>query len=109
MINTFCGIALSLHLGLGEDYKYNELHPYCKAETENNVVTGVYYNSVKKLSVFVGYEYHINDNASIEIGLATGYQYTVVPTTRVNYKDIFLMPALDDGKSGIVLGIEFKF
>ena len=109
MISIACGIAVSLHLGLVEDYEYNALHPYCKATTEHNVIAGAYYNSVDNLSVFAGYEYDINDDISIEVGVATGYMYDLTPTARINYKQLFLMPAYDDGKKGLVLGLEYKF
>jgi|SaaInlV_100m_DNA_5_1039725.scaffolds.fasta_scaffold03987_2 hypothetical protein len=109
MVTFICGIALSLHMGLVDDYNYKSIHPYCKAKTESNVIAGAYYNSIGKLSVFTGYEYNINKDTSIEVGIATGYYYSVTPTARLNYKNLFLMPAIDDNKPGLVVGIQYKF
>ena len=109
MFSTLCGIAVTLHIGLNEEYEYNSFHLYCKAKTESNIIAGAYYNSINKLSLFAGYEYDINYDTSIEIGLASGYYYDVTPTFRLNYKNLFLMPAVDDDKKGIVVGLQFNF
>jgi len=109
MFSTICGIVLTLHMGLNEEYQYNSFHPYCKAKTESNVIAGAYYNSVDRVSLFVGYEYDINYHTSIELGVASGYEYDVTPTVRVNYKNLFLMPALDNGKTGLAIGLQYNF
>ena len=37
------GLALSMHVGLANDY--NQIHPYATCETDKTI-TGVYYNSL---------------------------------------------------------------
>ena len=108
VVSIGCGVATSLHVGLNEDYNYNAIHPYCKIETEDNLIAGAYYNSVRDLSIFAGYEYDFNDDTSIEFGLTTGYFYDFTPTVRVNYKNWFLMPAMDNGEYGIVIGVDYE-
>jgi hypothetical protein len=108
MINIICGIALSVHVGLQNTY--NPIHPYCKVETTSNVIFGAYYNSVDRMSVFGGYEFKLNDNTSLELVAVTGYyEYEVVPTIRFNYKDVWVMPALEEDRVGLVVGWDYKF
>ena len=47
-------IALSLHVGLKEDY--NEVHPHIRY-THDDIITGVYYNSEKEISAYVGHRW----------------------------------------------------
>ena len=109
MIGWACGIALSMHVNLG-NRDYNYIHPYCQYETEQNYIVGAYYNSVYKPSYFVGYKWHLNNNASIDSVLVHGYeQYPIIPMIRFNYKYLFAMPALNNDQVGVVLGVDFKF
>ena len=65
------GLALSLHFGLEKDY--NQIHPYVKCETERTV-TGLYYNSLDKLSAFGAVSFplvnkYTEEELSIDVGL----------------------------------------
>ena len=77
-------------------------------ETEN-VVGGVYYNSLDTWSLVGGYKYQITDDLSLDVGAATGYHYDVVPMARLRYKNLFIMPALEDDRAGLVFGFQFEF
>lgn len=101
-------IALSLHVGLKEDY--NEVHPHIRY-THDDIITGVYYNSEKKISVYVGQRWE-KYNCGIEVGIVSGYSIApVVPFVRATYHDFFVMPAFEeeDNTIGAVFGYEFKF
>lgn len=100
------GLALSLHAGL--ENKYNQRHPYLMCEHER-VIAGVYYNSLDTWSLVGGYKYKITDDLSLDVGVVTGYQYDVVPLARLRYKNIFVMPALEDDRAGIVVGFQFEY
>jgi hypothetical protein len=100
------GLALSLHMGL--ENKYNQMHPYVMCENEN-VIGGVYYNSLDKLSIVGAYRHQFTDDLSLDVGAVTGYHYDVVPMARLRYKNLFVMPALEDGRAGLVVGLQFEF
>ena len=62
------------------------------------------------MSVFGGYEFKLNDDTSIELVAVTGYyEYKVVPTIRLNYKDVWVMPALEEDRVGLVVVWDYKF
>ena len=100
------GLALSLHVGLQNDY--NQVHPYVMCE-KNQVITGLYYNSLDKVSVVLAKEYDLTDDLKLDIGIVSGYVYDVVPMVRLKYKNLFLMPALEDNRSGLVFGYQYEF
>jgi len=100
------GLALSLHVGL--ENEYNQKHPYLMCETEN-VVGGVYYNSLDKLSIVGGYKIQLSDDLTLDVGAVTGYDYDVVPMARLRYKNLFIMPALEDDRTGFVIGFQYEF
>ena len=100
------GLALSLHVGL--ENKYNQKHPYLMCETEN-VVGGVYYNSLDKWSIVGAYKLRFTDDLSLDVGAVTGYHYDIVPMARLRYKNLFVMPALEDDRTGLVVGLQFEF
>tara|TARA_B110000858_G_scaffold159207_1_gene182725 strand:+ start:2893 stop:3216 length:324 start_codon:yes stop_codon:yes gene_type:complete len=98
------GIALSMHVGLQDNY--NQVHPYLMCE-KNQITTGVYYNSLNKVSVVLAKEYDLTDDLKLDVGIVSGYVYDVVPMVRLKYKNLFLMPALEDDRTGLVFGIQF--
>jgi|TARA_B100000768_G_scaffold128113_1_gene118723 hypothetical protein len=100
------GLALSLHAGL--ENKYNQKHPYLMCETED-VIGGVYYNSLDKWSVVGGVKYDLTNDITLDVGVVTGYHYDVVPMARLRYKNLFIMPALEDDRTGVVVGFQFEF
>ena len=66
------GLALSLHVGLQNDY--NQVHPYVMCE-KNQVITGLYYNSLDKASVVLAKEYDLTDDLKLDVGIVSGYVY----------------------------------
>ena len=107
------GLALSLHIGLEQDY--NQVHPYVKCETERTV-TGFYYNSLDKLSAFGAVNFplvnkYTEEELSIDVGLVSGYlwKYDIAPMVRLNYNNMFVMPALEGETTGLVFGFNFDF
>ena len=96
-------IALSLHLGFEGDY--NSFHPHLRY-TNNNMIAGVYYNSESKISPYAGYRLEYND-FGVELGAVGNYSDAdIAPYARGTYKNFFVAPGLEEGKVGIVFGIE---
>jgi hypothetical protein len=103
------GIAMSIHLGLDNDY--NQMHPYFRAEYEE-MFAGVYYNSLEKTSLYIGTERELGSDISVELGVVSGYKkdpIDIIPMVRLKYKQWFVMPAIEDENKGAVIGYEFKF
>lgn len=94
---------------------YNSIHPQVKMESEQLSV-GVYYNSMERVSVYVGYTLDL-EVFDVELGVATGYNdylQSVMPYVRVK-KDIkngtvFIAPVgeviNDNYRQGAVVGFE---
>jgi len=95
-------VALSLHIGLEGDY--NSVHPHGRC-TIDNYISGAYYNSEEKVSLYVGKKIE-----NLEVGLVTGYSGAdVVPMLRYIKDGWFVAPAYEtSGNVGIAIGYEFK-
>jgi hypothetical protein len=108
MIEIILSFAVSAHLGFSE--RYNNTHPRLGVEYEN-IIAGVYYNSEYDISSYVGYEFKIQDNFQIEVGLVNGYaQDEVLPFARAKYNSFFVAPGYEKGAIvGLVVGKEFNF
>jgi len=94
-------LAISMHIGLEGDY--NNIHPHARCQ-QDALISGVYYNSEKNVSAYVGLEHN-----GWEVGLVTGYTYSdVVPMIRYKKDNWFITPAVEsNGSKGIVIGLEF--
>ena len=103
-------VAFTMHFGV--DISYNNVHPHVRY-TSGNTVAGVYYNSVRETSTYVGKVYTLDKDTTLEVVLATGYMYTVVPNVKLTHKNFFIAPLVDTVKgkvqTGIIVGTEFKF
>lgn len=109
-------MGISTHVGLEENY--NEIHPHVRYHNEQ-FITGVYYNSENKISMYGGYRMEPKQNVGIEITMVTGYEQigTIVPYARVTY-DInsntrfYVAPTVEkqenETKPGIVFGVEIQ-
>jgi hypothetical protein len=99
-----------MHFGIPLDY--NSVHPHVRY-TSDDFVAGVYYNSVRQTSAYVGKVYPIDKDTSVEVLLATGYMYPVVPSVKITHRNFFIAPLVDTVKgkvhAGVVIGTEFKF
>jgi len=93
-------LALSLHLGLENDY--NNIHPHARCTVDNHI-SGIYYNSEDNISLYTGLEHN-----GFELGLVTGYSSNyILPMIRYKKNNWFISPAYEiDGKYGITLGLE---
>ena len=109
-------MGLSSHIGLEEDY--NEIHPHVRYQNEQ-FITGVYYNSENKISMYGGYRIEPKQNTGIEIALVSGYDKvgTIVPYVRGTYDidsntRLYVAPTAekqnDELNIGIVFGFEIK-
>jgi hypothetical protein len=103
-------VAFTMHFGIPLDY--NNIHPHVRY-TSDNVVAGVYYNSVRRTSAYIGKVYTIDKDTSVEVVLATGYMYPVVPNVKLTHRNFFIAPLVDTVKgkvnTGVIIGTEFKF
>ena len=99
-------VALSMHVGL--DNNYNSIHPHARCTVDNTIV-GIYYNSEYNISSYIG-KIHKYKSLEIEYGLVTGYSgMDIAPMFRVEKDGFFIAPSYEtEGNTGIVLGIEFK-
>ena len=100
------GLALSMHVGL--ENNYNQVHPYVMCE-QNQVTTGIYHNSLDIISVVLAKEFDLTDDLTLDVGIVSGYVYDVVPMIILKYKNLFLMPALEDDRTGLVFGYQYEF
>ena len=96
-------LAISMHLGLENDY--NNLHPHARCSIDNTIA-GVYYNSEDNISTYIGMKY---DN--IELGIVTGYESNdILPMIRYVNNGFFISPAYEtNGTYGVVIGLELGF
>jgi hypothetical protein len=103
-------VAFTMHFGV--DLSYNNVHPHVRY-TSGDTVAGVYYNSVRETSVYVGKVYTLDKDTTLEVVLATGYMYPIVPNVKLTHKNFFIAPLVDTVKgkvqTGIIVGTEFKF
>jgi hypothetical protein len=111
------GLALSAHLGLTDEY--NEIHPHIRLENDR-VATGIYYNSLDELSVYLGLKYQPLEKINLETGIVSGYDSIapLIPYARIIYQlddntSLFLTPTAEKHKNnlntGVVIGFEFMF
>jgi len=93
-------LALSLHLGLENDY--NNIHPHARCTVDNHI-NGIYYNSEDNISLYTGFEHN-----GFELGLVTGYgSNDILPMIRYKKNNLFISPAYEtDGNYGITIGLE---
>ena len=93
-------LALSLHVGL--ENNYNNIHPHIRC-TVDTAIYGAYYNSEERISYYIGKK--INN---FETGLVTGYSgMDVVPLVRYIKNGWFVSPSYEvNGNVGLVFGYE---
>ena len=94
-------LAVSMHLGLANDY--NNIHPHARC-TIDNTIAGVYTNSEDKVSAYIGKKYN-----NLELGLVTGYSGNdIVPMIRYIKNGFFISPAYEHNENnyGITIGFE---
>ena len=100
-------IAFSSHIGLSGDFA--EVHPHIQYKLPDNYITGVYHNSDKRASIYLG-KRTTYQQTEIEYGLVHGYKrMDVAPLIKVNFGKIFIAPAATEDEVGIVTGLEVKF
>ena len=94
-------LAISMHIGL--ENNYNNIHPHARCQ-KDVLISGVYYNSEDKISTYVGLTHQ-----GFELGFVTGYTYSdVIPMIRYKKNNWFITPAYEKGgRKGLVVGVEF--
>lgn len=105
---AFIPLALSLHFGNAGDSDSNWFHPSAGVQCEE-WAGGVFLNSKGRVSATLAKRWEWG-MGWMEVGAATGYNDSVMPTLRIGYEidervDLFFVPT---GKGGVV-GIQFKF
>lgn len=107
MVNIL--FAFTLHFS---NVGYNWLHPHFQYQSESGIISGIYYNSLKNPSVYLG-RHHTHGKWWFEYGAVTGYHYPAIPMFRGGYQvnkriNLFTSPMYDKaGFSGLV-GVEIK-
>lgn len=114
------GVALSLHLGFYPE-DFNDVHPYVEYNFSPEYTVGIMKNSEHRASVYAKYNYVLDDDWTVEYGLATGYDdIPVVPLIRLvyTYSDNYsywampgyhVDPSSNEKKLGAVVGVQIKF
>ena len=99
-------LAVSIHLGL--ENEYNNVHPHARCTVDKNII-GAYYNSEYRLSSYIG-RVKKHKDLEIEYGIVTGYTGSdIVPMFRIKKDRWFIAPAYETtGNAGFVIGIEFN-
>ena len=105
MIETCIALSVAISMHLGLDNNYNNIHPHARCNIDNTI-TGVYYNSEDNISTYIGKKYN-----NIEVGIVTGYSSNkIVPMIRYANNGFFISPAYEtNGTYGVVIGIELGF
>ena len=117
-MDILLGLAISAHMGfVGE---YNAIHPHVRAEFDNTLVAGAYYNSEENLSLYLAKHFENPKGYFMEVGVVSGYEFDdapIIPFFRAG-KDInencslFVAPAVEvvDGENqiAVVFGVEYK-
>lgn len=115
-------LAIGVHLGTAHSnmdvgYRPNDVNPGVYVESTSNYIAGVYYNSDRKSTVYVGKALHYGQ-ASVMIGVATGYNKPLVPAIIPAYnvplaKDfsgkIWYVPKVDTGAEAVHFSIELRY
>lgn len=81
MISEVCCAIIGIHLAtahIDATKPLNDYNPGIYVQTTNNIVVGTYYNSIKRQSTYVGYNYSIGP-IDVVVGGTTGYYKDVLP------------------------------
>lgn len=98
ILESITAISLSLASYHVTDEKFNQVNPGVAVEFTNHVVVGSYYNSRRKQTTFVAYDYQFNSYVSAMVGVGTGYHSPILGALRVKVGNarvrpvIFVMP-----------------
>ena len=97
---------------------YNEIHPHVRI-IEDGAIAGAYYNSMERITFYVGQRIEPTNNTGIEFALATGYKEfgPIAPHVRGTYDlgdhtRIFASTAFEKDNEninlGAIIGVEFS-
>lgn len=112
-------LAVGLHIGthhrnIDEGYKPNNFNPGVYVETVDNYMLGAYHNSDNRLTIYAGKALYWG-NASLMVGVATGYNKPIVPAIIPAYKvniakdvagKIWYVPKVASGAEAIHFSVE---
>ena len=115
-------LAIGVHIGtfhsnIDTGYTPNNANPGIYMETRDNIMFGAYYNSDRKSTIYVGKALHYGQ-ASVMIGVATGYNKPLVPAIIPAYnvplaKDfsgkIWYVPKVASGAEAVHFSIELRY
>jgi hypothetical protein len=117
-VDILLGLAISAHIGfVGE---YNSIHPNVRAEFDNTLVVGAYYNSEENISLYLAKYFENAKGYFMEVGVVSGYDIQdapIIPFFRAGKEinencAVFVAPAVEvvNGETNIavVVGVEYK-
>lgn len=108
-------VAIGIHLAtyhFDRDANYNEFNPGAYVACDE-YVAGVYYNSEKRTSVYVGYQFvNVLGPIDIIVGVVTGYERAnvaplLLPSVKWNNVRLSIVPPVKDIPSALHLSLEF--
>lgn len=111
-------IALAASTHINSSFQYNAIHPHLRIQ-HNNFIAGVFGNSIENTSFYAGLNKQITQSLSIDYGLTTGYQFSLVsPMISINQAlsdnvDLFVIPSVEQSNNQrkiiVVTGVQVKF
>jgi len=94
MCTLFLALALSYHISLVETRPMNMVHPN-SGVTCSHYEAGVFYNSERAVSVYMGRKLNISPYSYIEVGAVSGYRTAgVLPYIRYINGRFFIFPTI---------------
>jgi hypothetical protein len=118
-MDILLGLAISAHIGFAGDY--NAVHPQIRAEFNNTLVAGAYYNSEENVSLYLAKHFENAKGYFMEVGVVSGYDIQdapIIPFVRAGKEinencAVFVAPAVEvvdgENKIAVVVGVEYKF
>ena len=97
------GLALSAHIGF--DRGYNNIHPFFDIRHENLIIGG-YYNSLETTSFYFGRSNELFKGLSIETVIVSGYNASIIPTTRLVFDNYYVLIGKEGKDYGLVIGYQ---
>lgn len=108
-MDILLGLALTTHLGFGNDY--NQIHPHIRLQNDS-FIAGSYYNSEENVSIYAGKRIE-KERWGYEFGLVSGYGSSeIIPFFRSTYSvshkiNLFASPGYETKNNETSLGIVF--
>jgi hypothetical protein len=103
-----CSLWISIASYHFDRKDYNEINPGIILQKER-VLGGYYYNSHRRHTMFIAYDYPISYGFSVTLGLATGYKTPLLGAIRWERKNLAIYIAPPTKEQSVVIGFTLKW